>query len=773
MQTPRENTSPRLDSVDALERIEAVLRLTRSAVWEVDRRGVYTYASASHEALLGYRPEELVGIRTIHDFYPREVPAGLQRALFEDWIGAGEEFTDPELPLLAKSGEIVWVTSHGEPLFGAGGEVVGFRGADTDISARMRAVEEARAAEAEIYCILDNLPFPVAVSLIGPDGSWRNPENKLFFLNRRHVETFGFTREDCPTPGEYMLRAYPNANTRRRIQSYWDRELSRAVREGGMPVPLESKMTTKSGEIRDVEISATVFGDKMVTCFQDLTERNRDRARLAESEELLSSLVESVPVPIAFTQPGDERVRMNRAFSEAYGWTARDAPTVEIWLQKAYPGEGYRSEVLARWEPAVERARRMDGRVPPEEYRMTSKDGSLHDVEISAVIFGDAIFGTFMDQTERKRVLRELEESETSLRGLVENAPLGIVRMQIDSGRLWMNGAFTKTLGYTVEDLPDFDHWLERAYPDPVARRRILEDWRRALKTAQAGDGRIEPAEVRVTGKDGREHEMQFSGIVVGGEVFGLWTDLTERNRAERLSRERQEQLARVGRVSTLGQLAASLAHELEQPLGAILNNAETASLLLRRDAPDPGELRSIMDDILADDRRAGAVLDRIRGMVRKRKFDPEAVAVESLLREVERLIRPLAAPRGIVVEISCKPGMPAIQGDPVLLQQALLNLGLNSVEAIGPRRDGRIEIHANEPEPGVVGIRWSDNGGGVPDAEFSLLFEPFHTTKSDGLGMGLPLVQSIVDEHEGRMRLENQPGRGLAVCLRFPARRP
>ncbi len=156
----------------------------------------------------------------------------------------------------------------------------------------------------------------MAVSLIGPDGSWRNPENKLLFLNRRHVETFGFTKEDCPSPGEYLLRAYPDAESRYRILEHWDRELSRAVREGGPPTSLETRMTTKAGDVRDVETSATVLGDKMVTCFQDFTERNRDRARLTGSEELLHTLVDSSPVPIALIRPGDTRVYMNRAFTE-------------------------------------------------------------------------------------------------------------------------------------------------------------------------------------------------------------------------------------------------------------------------------------------------------------------------------------------------------------------------------------------------------------------------------------------------------------------------
>jgi PAS domain S-box-containing protein len=144
MQATKEVKQGLSDPADALERIEEVLRLGRTMIWEVDRQGVYTYASASHETLLGYRPEELVGIHTIHDFYPREVPAELQRELSEDWIGAGEEFTELELPLVTKAGEVVWVTSHGKPIFGADGELIGFRGADTDITARKRAEAEVQ-----------------------------------------------------------------------------------------------------------------------------------------------------------------------------------------------------------------------------------------------------------------------------------------------------------------------------------------------------------------------------------------------------------------------------------------------------------------------------------------------------------------------------------------------------------------------------------------------------------------------------------------------------
>jgi PAS domain-containing protein len=155
-------------------------------------------------------------------------------------------------------------------------------------------------------------------------------------------------------------------------------------------------------------------------------------------------------------------------------------------------------ELLARWEPMVERARETDGRIPPSEFRVTAKDGAVHDVELSAVVLGDVVFGTFQDQKERKRALRELERSEASLRDLVENAPIGIVRMELDSERLWMNAAFTGMLGYTGRDVPDFGCWLERAYPDSSRRARIHGEWRKALGRARAGDGRIESTEAPI-----------------------------------------------------------------------------------------------------------------------------------------------------------------------------------------------------------------------------------------------------------------------------------
>ena len=273
------------------------------------------------------------------------------------------------------------------------------------------------------------------------------------------------------------------------------------------------------------------------------------------------------------------------------------------------------------------------------------------------------------------------------------------------------------------------------------------------------------------------------------GFIVALVRQMRGRRRAERIVREQRDQIAHAGRVSTLGQLAASLAHELGQPLGAILNNIEAAEIILRDDdSENAPELRAIVADIAADDRRAGAVLDRIRAMVRKQRFTVGPVDVPRLIRDVLSLVGPGLASDGIAVSVACDPGVPLVAGDAILLQQALLNLLGNSAEAIrareaassagpqasartrGGRGEGQIAIRAAWDGVDGVSLTVVDNGGGIGETPLNRFLEPFHTTKEQGLGMGLSIVQSIVEQHEGRLRLENIANHGLSVSLCLPA---
>jgi C4-dicarboxylate-specific signal transduction histidine kinase len=329
----------------------------------------------------------------------------------------------------------------------------------------------------------------------------------------------------------------------------------------------------------------------------------------------------------------------------------------------------------------------------------------------------------------------------------------------------------------------------QRPIPPPVTVSPvvILDD--RVLARFRVPASRI-PEGSKVLFREPRLWDRYRPYFVAGGAVLAiqsllivaLVTQSRRRRRAERIVGEQRDQITHAGRISTLGQLAASLAHELGQPLGAILNNLEAAEILLRDDdSANAEELRAIVRDIAADDERAGAVLDRIRAMIRKQRFTVGPVEVPGLIRGVLTLAGPRLTSDGIVVGVACDPGLPRVAGDEILLQQALLNLLGNSADAIrasragsrgaaeGHRDSGEITIRARR-EGNTVELVVIDNGGGIGVGIIDEALDAFATTKDEGLGMGLPIVRSIVEQHEGSLRLNNKPGHGLTVSLRVPA---
>jgi two-component system, LuxR family, sensor kinase FixL len=223
-----------------------------------------------------------------------------------------------------------------------------------------------------------------------------------------------------------------------------------------------------------------------------------------------------------------------------------------------------------------------------------------------------------------------------------------------------------------------------------------------------------------------------------------------------------------------MGQLASSLAHELNQPLGAILRNAEAAELILQSDPPDLEEIRSILVDICADDQRAGAVIDRTRAMLARRPLASTVLTVDELVDAVMTLTRPDAASRGVRVQVELGPDLPPLHGDYVQFQQVLLNLILNGMDAMDaihdlPAEERRLVIGAQQTDGRAIEFAVSDSGHGIPADCLAQVFDPFFTTKPSGLGMGLSISQTIIEAHGGRLWAENNPGRGATFRFSLP----
>ncbi|WP_437840585.1 hybrid sensor histidine kinase/response regulator [Sorangium sp. So ce1153] len=240
---------------------------------------------------------------------------------------------------------------------------------------------------------------------------------------------------------------------------------------------------------------------------------------------------------------------------------------------------------------------------------------------------------------------------------------------------------------------------------------------------------------------------------------------------AELKVQKAQDELAHLNRVSAMSELAASLAHELSQPLAAILSNAQAAERLLAHAPPDIAEARAALADIMADDRRAGQVIQRMRAMLRKGELSAAALDLDELIRDVVRLMASAALLAGTTVRIELAPGLPRVRGDRIQLQQVLLNLLVNALDAVArrPPEARLVVVRTRRTDGGQVELSVADSGEGIPPADLERVFEPFFTSKPQGLGVGLAISRSIVEAHGGRLWAEHCPGEGATFRCALP----
>jgi C4-dicarboxylate-specific signal transduction histidine kinase len=223
-----------------------------------------------------------------------------------------------------------------------------------------------------------------------------------------------------------------------------------------------------------------------------------------------------------------------------------------------------------------------------------------------------------------------------------------------------------------------------------------------------------------------------------------------------------------------MGQLSLALAHELNQPLGAILRNAEAGESFLRQDPPDLGELREILIDIQNDGRRAAEVIDRMRALLRHGDLRLEAIELQELIEQVAALLNAEMQARHATLHSVLPHRLPKVRGDHVQLQQVLLNLLLNSLDAMDGMENitRRIEIRADQVEDGLIELAIEDTGTGIDPDRLPHLFEPLLTTKAEGTGIGLAISKTIVEAHGGRIWAENNPDGGACILIELPIAR-
>ena len=218
-------------------------------------------------------------------------------------------------------------------------------------------------------------------------------------------------------------------------------------------------------------------------------------------------------------------------------------------------------------------------------------------------------------------------------------------------------------------------------------------------------------------------------------------------------------ELAHMNRQATAGQLSASIAHELNQPLGAILNNAEAAALIIDSPSPDLEEVKAIISDIKRDDQRASEVIKRLRRLLSQGSFDPQEINLNEVVREVLKIVSAQAAARDVRLDSKLAQERLRVNGDRVQLQQVVLNLVVNGIDAIAEMPNGVREVVCRSwASDGLAVVSIRDTGPGIPSDRLERLFEPFFTTKHNGMGMGLCIAHTILEAHGGKISAEGRP---------------
>jgi PAS domain S-box-containing protein len=465
----------------------------------------------------------------------------------------------------------------------------------------------------------------------------------------------------------------------------------------------------------------------------------------------------------------DDQVWMNEKGLSLLGFTARDKVTAEQVRSRVHRED--RAAVKAIAAPAL-----ASGTDYETECRIVLPNNTtrwLHSrgrVELGANGKPWRVHGVSFDVTQRKLTEEALLESEMRFRVVADAAPVMIWMSDTDKQGVFFNRGWLEFTGRTL-DQELGEGWLKGVH---------LEDLAHCLDVCGAAFGRREPftVEYRLRRKDGEYRwlidtgtpRFESDGTFLG--YIGSCIDITARKQAE-LQRQRQDtELARVGRVALMGEFAASLAHEINNPVGAMVANASAGQRMLANGQLGTDELRELLADIVADGHRAREVIQGVRNMVRRGEPSHAVVRIDDVLRDLLQIVRAEALERNVKIKQQINSDAGSVRANRVQLLQVLLNLTLNAFEAMSVNRpDARCLVISSDPNSnGEVVIQVRDQGPGFPPGMSKELFEPFFSTKAEGTGMGLAIARSIVEAHKGILSCENCESGGACFTVRLPA---
>ena len=525
---------------------------------------------------------------------------------------------------------------------------------------------------------------------------------------------------------------------------------------------LRRSRTDLEDKVRDLE--------KLNAALQvENAERQRAEKRAREIERELQLTIDMIPVKITVYRADGARHSVNRPWRDYTGLSQEDIEG-QSWAIIPNPDDLKASEAewkvrLAKREPfqAEMRLRRRDGEyLSHMVHRVPLRDQTGEVVKWYAVAF---------DIEDRKRAEDALRQSEASLAEAQRLSRTGSFGWYVSSGDIVWSEESYRIFGYDPATAATIDRVLDRVHPDDVALvREVIE---RATTRREAID-----FEHRLLMPDGSVKHLNVVAypMTERGELrfVGAVMDITERVRAREMLQRVQADFAHTARMSMLGELTASIAHEVNQPLAAIAINGEVALRLLNRSEPDLADVRELAKSVVADARRAADVIARVRAMATRQAPEQTLLSVDEVIRDALQFLRHEVQSHGLTVTHHSNPAAPKMLGDRTQLQQVFVNLMVNAIHAMAPMGAARrtLVVRTTLSDPSTLCCTLEDSGPGIKPEHLDHLFDSFFTTKDGGMGLGLPISRSIIEAHGGRIRADNESVYGGArFSCTFPAK--
>jgi PAS domain S-box-containing protein len=618
--------------------------------------------------------------------------------------------------------------------------------------AQRRAEIVLRESEERFRIVADSAPVLI----------WMSGTDKLCtFLNKPWLDFTGRTMEQEIGNG-WAEGVHPD-DLQRCLKTYTEAFDTR------QPFLIQYRLRRHDGEYRWVSDNGVPrydgqknFAGYIGSCI-DITESLSKEEALREFEERVSLAAQAAHLGVWELDTATNEIWMSDSARALFQLDSEAQVSPAVLQDRVHP------EDRARRDSAVKAAIETQGEYEIE-YRIVLPDGTLRWISgrgrcVPKQDAGTRLIGVSMDITPQK-------QTQDLFRLATEASPSGVILVDHRGLIVLVNSHAEKLFGYSREEL--IGKLVDILVPErfanqhPGHRSNFL-----AAPTARAmGAGR----ELFARRKDGSEFPVEIGLNPIrtpqGPLVLANVVDISARIAGEEEARRRREQVEVLSRVSLLGEMTASLAHELNQPLAAIMNNATAATKYIKQGKLDPKQLQEILTDVIGDGRRAYDIIGNVRSAIKKGSAIRGRINLNDVVKAVTHMVHPDAAANFCKVEMSLAPDLPAIEGDPIQIQQVLINLVRNAFDAMRDTPPSRriVEIATNSNGDGTISVTVRDYGCGISEKTRERLFEQFFTTKEEGLGMGLAIVRSIVEAHGGSIAAENADGGGAHFHLRLPA---